>query len=334
MRHLFIINPDAHQLKGRTDDVIREIRSFFANYPQIRFDIHVTRWKRDAVGFTRRCVSGAGEIVRVYAVGGMGTLFEVINGVIGLPNVQVTAWPFGIDNSFLYYFGEKTIDWFRSLRNLVFSGVRALDVIRCGSNYSICSCYMGLEAVSAQYGDRIINRSGFFSQWAGGVYFTIAMYHALKKENEQPYHVSIDGLPLNGNYISLLIANQPYYAKGMYPAVDARPNDGILDLYLLRAAPGLKIIAMASDYVKGSYHKWPHNILHFRGKTITISSDQIMSICLDGEMFFDAVVEYEVIPHAVDFVCPPGTGIGTGPGLPRQSRSPSESRSSQENPDG
>jgi hypothetical protein len=29
-----------------------------------------------------------------------------------------------------------------------------------------------------------------------------------------------------------------------------------------------------------------------------------MHICIDGEHFYDAAVNYEVIPHAVDFVCP------------------------------
>jgi diacylglycerol kinase family enzyme len=304
MKHLFVVNPKAFGLKGRSENVIREIRAFFANYPQLKYDIHVTRWKRDAVGFTHRYVSGAPEIVRVYAVGGMGTVFEVINGIIGMPNVQVTTWPFGIDNSFLFCLGDDIRERFRSLRNLVFSGVSSFDLIRCGNNYGICAGFMGVEADASQQGDMFIERTGLFTNWSNGIYFAAAIYNCLRKGAGQPYNVTIDGLPVNGEYISILVANQPYYAKGMYPAVDAKPNDGILDVYLVRKVPGLKLLTIASDYIKGRYHKWSRYISHFQGKAITVSSEQMMSICLDGELFYDSSIDFQVIPHAVDFVCP------------------------------
>jgi diacylglycerol kinase family enzyme len=102
----------------------------------------------------------------------------------------------------------------------------------------------------------------------------------------------------------------------MSPAVDARPDDGILDLYLVRAVPWIKLIGMALDYIRGFYYKWPHSISHFRGKIISISSDQIMSICIDGEMFYDSVIDYEVIPRAVDFACPIGIDRSAPAGEP------------------
>jgi diacylglycerol kinase family enzyme len=294
-------------LKGQAGEICAEIRSFFSKYPEIGYHIHITRWKRDAVGFTRRFVSGAAEIVRVHAVGGMGTLFEIINGVVGLPNVQVSSWPYGLDNSFLYYFGKDRIEFFRSLRNLVFSGVASFDVLRCGNNYSISAGYIGLEAIASLQGDRIIKRLDFLTEWLaknGGVYLASAIYHGLKKNMQQPYRIEVDGMAMDGDYASILVANQPYYANGLCPAIDAEPDDGFLDIYMAKTAPSLKFLRMAFDYAQGAYRKWPQNIFHFRGKNITISSDDIMSICIDGEMFYDSVIEYEAIPQAVDFVCP------------------------------
>jgi diacylglycerol kinase family enzyme len=307
MRHLFIVNPKALMLRGRTDEICREIRSFFAKYPEIVYFIHVTRWKRDAVGFTRRFVSGAAEIVRVYAVGGMGTLFEVLNGIIGMPNVQVTSWPFGVDNSFLFYFGKDKIERFHSLRNLVFSGTVSLDVIRCGNNYGICAGYMGLEAIASSQGDRIIERVDALTEFLGNhsaVYVAAALYHGIKRDTEQSFKLVLDGLPLHGNYISILIANQPYYGNGLRPAPEAEPDDGTLDIYVTRAVSGIQFIPMALDYVQGHYYRWPQSIHHFRGKKLAVSSDQMIPICIDGELFYDTAIEYEVVPQAVDFVCP------------------------------
>jgi diacylglycerol kinase family enzyme len=307
MRHLFIVNPKAFFLKDRVDNVCSDISLFFANYPQYEYEIHITRWKRDAVGFTRRYVSAADRIVRVYAVGGMGTLMEIINGVVGLPNVQVAAWPFGIDNAFLRYFGKDRMERFRSLRNLIFSGVSSFDLIRCGNNFGICAALMGVEAIAAREGDRILGSVDFIPGWfirCGGIYLVLSIYYAIKKETSQSYQVMIDGVPLYGDYISILVANQPYLGSGLQPAVDARPDDGLLDVYLIRSLAGLNIAGLALDYAQGRYTKWSQYISHYRGKTIAVSSDQIMEICLDGEHFYDVAVEYQAVPRGLDFVCP------------------------------
>jgi diacylglycerol kinase family enzyme len=307
MRHLFIINPRAFFIKGQTEEICREIRAFFAAFPQVKYDIHITRWKRDAVGFTHRYVSGADRIVRVYAVGGMGTLFEVINGVAALPNVQVACWPFGIDNTFLCYFGQDRIERFRSLKNLVFSGVSSFDLIKCGHNYGICAGYMGVEAIASQQGDRIIENVDFLPRWVirtGGIYLALALYHGVKQEAALPYRIMIDGVFLQGTYRSILIANEPFLSNGLSPAADARPDDGVLDVYLIQQAPNIKMPALVFDYARGHYGKWPRYISHYRARNVSISASQMAHVCLDGEHFYDTAVEYEVVPRAVDFVCP------------------------------
>ncbi|MDR2029531.1 MAG: hypothetical protein LBP93_08345 [Treponema sp.] len=309
MRHLFVINPKAFFLKGRVDDVCGDIRLFFANYPQLDYEIHVNRWKRDAVGFTRRYVSTADRIVRVYAVGGMSTLMEIINGVVGLPNVQVAAWPFGIDNAFLRYFGENKMERFRSLRNLIFSGVSSFDLIRCGNNFGICAGFMGVEALAARQGDRILGTRDFLPGWlirSGGIYLALSVYYNISKKIFQSYQVTIDDVPLHGDYVSILVANQPYLGSGLRPAIESRPDDGFLDVYLIRPMTSYKFAAFVLDYSQGRYYKWPQYVSHHRGKTIVVSSDRIMEICLDGEHFYDDTVEYQVVPQGLDFVCPGG----------------------------
>jgi diacylglycerol kinase family enzyme len=303
------MNPKAFFLKDYVDDVCTDIRLFFANYPEAEYDIHITRWKRDAVGFTRRYVSAAEKIVRVYAVGGMSTLMEVINGVVGMPNVQVAAWPFGIDNAFLYNFGKDRMQRFSSLRNLVFSEVASFDLIRCGNNFGICASFIGLEALAAKAGDRIRAAVDPLPGWiirSGWIYLSSALYYAFKRDTIKTYQIVIDGTLLYGDYINILIANQPYLGNGLYPAAEARPNDGLLDIYLVRFVRGMKFILLALDYIKGRYYKWPGYISHYRGKSVVVSSEKIMEICLDGEHFYDTAVEYEAVPRALDFAFPHG----------------------------
>jgi diacylglycerol kinase family enzyme len=315
MKHLFIINPKARLLAGRVESVVQEIRSFFLIYPNIHYDIHVTRWKRDAVGYTRRYVFGAAEIVRVYAVGGTGTLFEVVNGVMGLPNVQVTMYPFGVDNAFLHCLGEGNLELFRSLRNLVFSTSMALDVIRCGNNYCVSFGQIGVEATASRQGDAIIARANLLHHeqlWTQGVYLFAAIYQAIYKDPARHYRIDIDGTALEGEFISILTANQPYYGLNMKPAVEARPDDGLLDFYLIKPVSKPALFRMTSDYVQGRYHKWPEAISHYRGKHISVSSPEHMSVSLDGEMFFETTVHYEAIRQGLVFSYPTGIDYSAG----------------------
>jgi diacylglycerol kinase family enzyme len=304
MKHLFIINPKACRLKGRIDDIVREIEVLFAGVSRVEYHIHITRWRRDASGFVRRYVYGADRIVRVYAVGGTATLFEVINGVTGLPNVQIAFWPFGRTNLFLRYFDVENREQFRSLRNLIFSGIASMDLIRYGNNYGICFGLMGLEAVIARHRNRIVERAGFLSGFSDQICFMIGAYYTLKRQGEQFYDVVIDGEHRREKYISLLVANEPCYTGNMRPASDAVPYDGLLDLYMVKRPPLLHLFALMTDYLRGNYHKWPQYISHFQGKRVTISSEQVMLINVDGEYFYDTAIDCEVIPHAMDFVCP------------------------------
>jgi diacylglycerol kinase family enzyme len=312
MKHLFVINPKARRLAGRVNEITEEIRAFFLNHPQIRYDIHITRWRRDAEGFTRRYVDGAAEIIRVYAVGGNGTLFEVINGVAGLPNVQVTLFPFGVENSFLYCFGKDNVERFSTLRNLVFSHCISLDLIRCGNKFGTGFCIVGMDAMTAGTGKAIINSLNFIpcgNVWTAGIYFLVALYFMAQSKSIRHYRIDIDGYSFGGEYLNILIANQPYEGARIHPAAEARPDDGFIDIYMSKPVPFHQRINYISDYVKGRYTKWPQHIKHYRGKRVSIVSDTVMPVCFDGEIFFDTVIQAEVVPHAADFTGPAGIGF-------------------------
>jgi diacylglycerol kinase (ATP) len=163
---------------------------------------------------------------------------------------------------------------------------------------------MGLEALIALHMRRIIERAGIFSGISDQIRFAVGTYYGLKRQGEQFYHVTIDNEHWREKYISLLVANQPYYTENMRPASDAVPDDGLLDLYLMKRPPPLHLFAVMTDYMRGNYHKWPQYISHFRGKKVSISSERVILINVDGEYFYDTTIDCEIIPRAVDFVYP------------------------------
>ena len=301
MRHLFIINPATKKINGKTKPVIDEISSFFAKYPEIKYDIHVSQWCRDAIMLIQDYIAGLkDEPVRVHSIGGTGTLFEVINSVAGLQNVEVAAHSYGRANTFLRYFGYRNVNRFLSLKSQVFGKTVPMDIIRCGNNYGICYGMSGIEAYANALGDNWIEKG-----IPGDISYTLAgMAMILKGKGSQNYFMEIDGSKIEGDFASVMVANAPCYGINMYPAIDAHPDDGVLDVYIFKNMSKMKILSHIPGYTHGNYRSMPDLVSHYRAKKIKLSSDEVMCMSIDSEHFYGTSIEYEIMPKAVRFVCP------------------------------
>ena len=300
MKHLCIINPMAGGLKGNAEKLIDEIKDFFARNPRMENVIHITRWKRDATGFAMRYVKNASEMVRVYAFGGGGTLFEVINGVAGLPNAQIAYYPLGIDDDLLVAFGKNSKEIFKSLRNLSLSPVIPVDTILAGNHHAVSNINIGIGASSFRAGIKLSDR---FMLPLHLSYNLTAFYYSLVKTDVQRYLIELENIELDEELTGIYVANSCGNGGGT-PAPEARFNNGFIDLYLIKPAPGGIILKVLIDYQNGQYAKWPEYIRHYRCKKLRITSPKIITMILDGEVFYDMDLNLEIQPASVNFVCP------------------------------
>jgi diacylglycerol kinase family enzyme len=307
VKHLFIINPWAVKNVGKVESLRNDIRQFFNSRSDAEYCVHVCRWKRDAVGFVQRFVTDADEIVRVYVFGGDGSIFEVVNGIIGYPNVQLAVYPRGSENALVSTFGAENTYRFRSLRNLAFSSVVSLDTIKVNNNYAITNCAIGIESNSLKRA-AILGRN-FKLLSPRTMALSCAAWDLLVKQTMQRYFVSIDGKVLDGNYAGILVANTAASNSSMAPAIDAVPDDGLMDLYLIKLPPRAIALRVMSDYVSGNYRQWPQFIQHERGKGLHISSDHTMTIALDGELFYELSIKFAMMPRSVNMVLPNGISV-------------------------
>jgi len=318
MKHLFIINPVAKRIKGKVIPVKEKISAFFLEYPDMEYDVYVTEWCRDSIAFIHRYIADTEEIVRVHAIGGTGLLFEVINSVVDLPNAEVASYPYGKANSFIKYFGAENEKLFFSLKGQVFDRTVPMDIVRCGNNYGICYGMVGIEAYANALGDTWIEKgipADISYSLAGIVYI-------INGKAAQQYSIEIDGRSIKGNFGSVMVANGPCYGLNMYPAIDAHPDDGVLDVYLFKTASTATLIRSVPPYTKGNYRRLkPGLISHYTARKVKLSSDSVMCMSLDGERFYGTSTEYEIKQKAIRFVCPGGIDLAQ---LPRIYKRPQE----------
>jgi len=301
MRHLFIINPAVKKIKGKIKPVKDRITSFFSGYPKIKYDIYVSQWCRDAVMFIQEYAAGVkNEILRVHSIGGSGTLFEIVNSVAGLPNVEVAAHPYGKANTFLRYFGRKNMKLFYSLASQVFGRTVPMDVVRCGNNYGISYGMTGIEAYANALGDKWI-ASGLPIDMS---YMLAGVYYLLSDKVSQKYFIEIDGSKIEGDFISVIAANAPCYGKNLYPAIDAHPDDGLLDVYVFKNASKIKLLRCVPLHTSGKYRKLSGLVSHYRAIKVKLSSNEVMCMSIDSENFYGTSIEYELVPNAIHLVLP------------------------------
>lgn len=297
MKHLFIINPAAgkYDKTGEFSQKIREV----CDGAGVEYEILVSRGPGDCT-FVAQAAAASGEELHIYACGGDGTLNEVVNGVVGCPNVAVTHFPGGSGNDFIKIFSEPAA--FSKLERLLDWEETNFDLIRCGNHYGLNICSMGLDArigtaVSKYKRLPLITGSGAYALSTG---------INVVKGIHRPYIVRINGEEFKERQTMICIANGRWYGGSFNPVPDAEPDDGLLDVLLVKKISRLTVASIIGKYKKGLYAQHPELIRHFRCKKVEILCDKKSEINLDGELLMGQKASFEVVPQALRFFYPRG----------------------------
>lgn len=297
MKHLFVINPVA----GKYDHT-KELSDRLEEYKK-DFDIQVvaTKGPRDAEDIVRR-YAASGEPLRVYACGGDGTFNEVAAGSVGLPNVAVTHYPLGSGNDFIKIFSDGGAS-FHSLDNLLGDTDETLfDVIRCNDRIGANICSVGIDA---RIGTEI-SRYKRLPLVSGAMAYYISTLVNVIKGIHQHYVVKLDDQVLDGEITLICVANGRNYGSTFNPVPVAEPDDGWLDVLVVKGVSRLKVAQVIGKYSDGCYADYPDLISYYRCKTVDITCDKVNSVNVDGELIRSDSIHMELEPKALRVFFPKG----------------------------
>jgi diacylglycerol kinase family enzyme len=308
-KHLFIVNPISFARPGTMERMIQNIEDHLRSANIQDWTIYVSKYPRNAISVIRKFMANvdSNSIVRVYAIGGDGILFDCLNGIVGIPNTELAIIPYGVGSDFARSFGNENYELFKDIKLQIHSPAVPTDIINCGSNYALSFCLVGFEsAVNKNVilaHPRIQKIKRFFPSTTS-LYHSISAIFSLLGENmlDQRYQIIADGEDLSGSYMTINISNSPYYAHGRCPNGAALPNDGFLDLMLIRKINPFKTPFLLSTYLNGNLKKVAKYFSYRRIKKISINSDHPLLVCLDAETFFDTGITMEIMEKAINFV--------------------------------
>ena len=304
MKHLFIINPVAGG-RDATEEVTAKVRASFETRTD-PYEIYVTRGPRDATRKIRIEAAGEDE-VRVYACGGDGTFNECVNGAANQDHVAVCPFPTGTGNDFCRMFGTDA-DLFRDLDALLDGSVHDIDLISCNGSYSANICSVGIDA---RIGTSVHKYSNLPLVGGKGGYVVSAVVNAFKGI-ATTMHVRCGSYDTEGKHSLVCVCNGRFYGGGFNPSLDAKLDDGILDIFIVRKVSLLTFARCIGKYAKGHADDFPQYITHVRGTDLYIEFDREDVINLDGEAIPATSVSIHLMPKALHLIVPRGLGNGTG----------------------
>ena len=299
MKHLFIVNPTAGG-SDKSEQVRSLIVSAFAQRPQEEVELYVTKAPLDATAKIRAEAAG-GKHLRVYACGGDGTFNECVSGAVGLENVAVCPFPTGTGNDFCRMFGDEA-DAFRDLGALIDGSERPIDVIACNGRYSVNICSVGIDA---RIGTNVHKYSSLPLIGGAAAYVVSAVVEMWKGIARQ-MRISCGAFTAEGPHTLVCVCNGRFYGGGFNPSLDARLDDGVLDILIAKKVNLLQFAVLIGKYASGHGADLKKIVTHLRGDSITIDFDEDNVINLDGEALFARHVEMRLLPGAVRLLVPRG----------------------------
>jgi len=305
MKHVFLIDPDAFLgQQWRMDGLLDMIGQHFRTQEKPDFTTVVSKFPREAIGIVQKQVSEAdGDTVRVYAVGGDGILFDCLNAIVGLPNMELAVIPYGTANTFLRSFGEGKADAFRNIASITSAPAIPTDVIEAGNTHAIMGCAVGFtpavvirvrELDAAKAAKRLRRFTAGLRRFFTGLFFIFDRGIVARQ-----YKITIDEVDYSGTYSLVNIINGPYFGRKKTALVDARLDDGFLDVVLLKSS---SLLGTLHNFRKYSAGKLPSGCIRIQAKKVEMQSDKPMCIQTDSEYIMDTSITFEVVPKAVQVV--------------------------------
>jgi diacylglycerol kinase (ATP) len=179
------------------------------------------------------------------AAGGDGTVRSVASELVGSKKI-LGVLPMGSGNGFAREFGFKP-NIPSLLKDIKKSESLPIDVIEINDLLCLNVAGIGLDSFVAHSFDKLVTR-GLWTY----LFVTFKNFIRLK-----PVHLTIhlDGETITEDLFSLTIANTRQFGNNAYIAPEAKPNDGIIDIVLLRPFPKYKAPLIIYRLFRGTLNK-------------------------------------------------------------------------------
>lgn len=296
-RHVFIVNPAAG--KGIALDTEKRIRDLFQiirqHYPDTEVQILRTEYAGHATDLARFVTQeGTGCL---YAVGGDGTVNEVLNGMVH-SDWSLAIIPGGTGNDFIHRLVDKHLLG-DILKETILGEEVAIDVGQVNDQYF-------LNIVSVGFDARVNQRAGKFRRHrliGNKLAYVAGIITSLRDRGEVAFDITDHEGSRREAFFMAAFCNGQTYGGGFPIAPRASLLDGLLDFVFVRNITPSRLARYIPKLIKGDH-------LHLEGiswkqqEKIHLAGREPFLINIDGESERVEAATIKLAPMKLKLILP------------------------------
>lgn len=298
-----VVNPNAGNGKGKKDwrrisDLLQKNLSAL----EARF----TGKKGDAIEFAKEAIEAGYR--KIISVGGDGTLNEIVNGIFRQEycspgEITISMIPVGTGNDWGRMFGiptvyEGAVQVIKECRVLMhdIGFVYYWNDNNREKRYFINIAGLGFESLVVKK----TNKQKDKGKSNKAIYFYNLLTSLVSYKNTS-CDIIIDGKKETATVFSINVGNGRYCGGGMRQTPEAVPDDGLLDITVIREMGRIEIIRSLKLLYDGTILSHP-KVDGYRSNNLIVESDQALYLEADGESLGHTPAEFGIIPAALRIV--------------------------------
>lgn len=302
MKNYFIVNPIAGEGKGL--EVVQKQIDNLNLYLKAdnEFEILLTTKPKEAIILAEKiCEENKNTMINIFACGGDGTSFEVLNGIVNFSNVNFGIIPVGSCNDFLKTFENHD---FLSLERQLLGQKVGIDVLESDGEFLLNVANFGFDA-RTNY-DQIRYRHRF--KTIKKAYNFSLFKNILSPKLGDEVDVYVDGnLIFSGKMMLSTVANAKYYGGGFKCAPHAEYQDGLADILVVKKVSIFTFARLVKFYKKGLHldnERFNKLLTYRRGQIVDIIAKKALVGCLDGETRISKKFKVKIHKNKIKFIIP------------------------------
>lgn len=296
---LFIINPAAgHWTVRRWQALAAKLKDL-----GLTFEEAATTAPGDACRIAR---ARAADYELVVAVGGDGTVFEVINGIIesGSSHTALSMVPFGTGNDVASAVGIQTVA--EALEAVERGQSRPVDLIRinCRVNGATVVRHAMLFASVGITSELLTHTTPRLKRLCGQrLAYIVGLLFALRRYSTPIMKITCDGQTVEKRFVFACASNGETFGGGMRIAPGALLDDGKLNVNLIESIGPWEALRHLPKLLTGAHITHP-KVSYKLASDLVIETEPPIEIAADGDLIGYAPARFQVRPHALTVLVP------------------------------
>jgi len=272
----------------------------------IEFDVAATSAPLEAVTLAEKAATKYSTVI---AVGGDGTVHEVVNGLLRASSegetIALGVVPLGNGDDFAKMIppqttiGGKVYDWHVAIEKITKGQTKLFDVGRMSVNqlsskqdnkpqYFMNGMDIGFGAQAALNFTKVPSFLTGIAAYLAAIMKTLIDYHipnvSIQIDDQKAFEQSTT---------MTAITNGRCFGSGFWVCPEAQVDDGLLDVMVTQSVGRLKILRLIPKIMKGTHVNEPI-LKNYRARRVVIKSQQPLVVEADGEIPYPQTRHLEV----------------------------------------